>query len=307
MTRVWDNAPCAGPELLCFLAIADNANDQGLAWPSIPYLSRKTRRSDRQTLRTIASLIEQGLLSRREAPGKITRFEINLSKLAASKPVIEPDDTPVTDDSPTKVVTPDIPGTPPMTFSVETPDISGMRNKEGTVRNRKSNQKPSAAAELFEHAPDPKPDPKPTGWERIIAAINESYTAANKGVNTPFTPRFFQRLRQLIAAADWKPEDWIACVQNRAKSDDANMADPPQNFVEQLMRYRSGPLDQYHLAKGRKKNGSSVQPISRTTAVNRAALEEYRASLEQAEEDADSGNGGGDRPRDEHSDERRNP
>src|ERR1039458_2775999 len=114
MTRVWDNAPCAGPELLCFLAIADNANDQGLAWPSIPYLSRKTRRSDRQTLRTIASLIEQGLLSRREAPGKITRFEINLSKLAASKPVIEPDDTPVTDDSPTKVVTPDIPGTPPM-------------------------------------------------------------------------------------------------------------------------------------------------------------------------------------------------
>ena len=154
---------------------------------------------------------------------------------------------------------------------------------------------------LFAFAPDPKPEPKPSGWERIIAAINESYAAANKGVNTPFTPRFFQRLRQLITSADWKPEDWIACVQNRAQSDDANMADPPQNFVEQLMRYRGGPLDQYHLPKGRKKNGSQV---SRIDSVNDTALADYRRRVEQDSETQDLGHGFSDRKSDANRDDR---
>jgi hypothetical protein len=43
MTLVWDQSQHKGSELLLMLAIADNANDQGVAYPSIRTLAKKTR------------------------------------------------------------------------------------------------------------------------------------------------------------------------------------------------------------------------------------------------------------------------
>jgi hypothetical protein len=43
MAQVWAQSQHKGSELLLLLAIADNANDQGVAYPSVRTLARKTR------------------------------------------------------------------------------------------------------------------------------------------------------------------------------------------------------------------------------------------------------------------------
>ena len=53
MTLVWDQSQHKGSELLLLLAIADNANDQGVAYPSVRTLAKKTRLSTRQVKRLI--------------------------------------------------------------------------------------------------------------------------------------------------------------------------------------------------------------------------------------------------------------
>lgn len=43
LSRVWDHSRSTGIDRLVLLAIADNANDQGLAWPGFEHLASKTR------------------------------------------------------------------------------------------------------------------------------------------------------------------------------------------------------------------------------------------------------------------------
>jgi len=47
MNRVWDHSGQSGSALLLLLALADQANDQGVCWPSVDTLARKTRLSER--------------------------------------------------------------------------------------------------------------------------------------------------------------------------------------------------------------------------------------------------------------------
>lgn len=63
MTRVWDHSKQKGTPLLLLLAIADNANHNGVAFPGIPYLARKTRMSERQVQRVLQDLDESGELA----------------------------------------------------------------------------------------------------------------------------------------------------------------------------------------------------------------------------------------------------
>lgn len=49
MSRVWESSRLGGTKLLCLLAIADFANDQGMAFPSVATLATKIRMSERNT------------------------------------------------------------------------------------------------------------------------------------------------------------------------------------------------------------------------------------------------------------------
>lgn len=61
-TQVWENSGHKGTDLLCLLAIADNANDEGIAWPSMATIAKKSRLSERQTTRVIKKLVASGEL-----------------------------------------------------------------------------------------------------------------------------------------------------------------------------------------------------------------------------------------------------
>jgi len=60
MSSVWEHSPHKGSELLLLLAIADNADDLGVAWPSQETLATKMRMSVRQVRRISGTLEDAG-------------------------------------------------------------------------------------------------------------------------------------------------------------------------------------------------------------------------------------------------------
>ena len=70
MTDVWDSAPFEGPTLLLLIALADSANDDGICWPSIPALCKKTRQPERTVYHGIRTIIGSGWLEKISNPGR---------------------------------------------------------------------------------------------------------------------------------------------------------------------------------------------------------------------------------------------
>jgi hypothetical protein len=75
-TWIWENSPASGMELLILLALADQSDDDGLSWPSIAYIARKTRLHEDTVNRNLRSLIDRGEVSREERPGRSNLLRI---------------------------------------------------------------------------------------------------------------------------------------------------------------------------------------------------------------------------------------
>jgi hypothetical protein len=69
-SRVWEYSQQQGSRLLAILAIADHADDDGVAWPGIPRVARKVRVDDRQAQRIVRQLTAAGELFVREGRGR---------------------------------------------------------------------------------------------------------------------------------------------------------------------------------------------------------------------------------------------
>lgn len=62
MHSVWEGAPYKGGDLLVLLALADQANSDGICWPSVASLATKTRMSERHVQKVIRRLQSDGAL-----------------------------------------------------------------------------------------------------------------------------------------------------------------------------------------------------------------------------------------------------
>lgn len=62
MSRVWEKSQLKGSELLLLLAIADNARDDGHAWPGLTTLAEKTRLSRQTVSKKLGALVESSEL-----------------------------------------------------------------------------------------------------------------------------------------------------------------------------------------------------------------------------------------------------
>lgn len=76
MNHVWEKAPVRGTMLLMLIAIADNANDHGAAWPGIPKLAEKTRMTERNAQVVLRKLEAAGQLLIDERPGTSNMYRI---------------------------------------------------------------------------------------------------------------------------------------------------------------------------------------------------------------------------------------
>jgi len=94
MNLIWDNGPESCTETLIMLSIADNANDEGLCWPSYNTIAKKSRISRRYCIELVQKLIDEGWLNKtaRYIDGKQSSnyFIINVSKLIKGDPQFTP-------------------------------------------------------------------------------------------------------------------------------------------------------------------------------------------------------------------------
>lgn len=70
LTSIWRAPPCGGGDLLCLLAIADNADDDGYAWPSMETIARKAALTKRGAQKCVRNLQEMGLIQIKVGGGK---------------------------------------------------------------------------------------------------------------------------------------------------------------------------------------------------------------------------------------------
>lgn len=86
-SAVWEFAPVSGSELLTLVALADIADDDGVAYPSYAHLAKKTRLSERQIKRIVKSLLDQALVTLDAQGGKVdgknvaNRYKIDVADL----------------------------------------------------------------------------------------------------------------------------------------------------------------------------------------------------------------------------------
>lgn len=85
MTLVW-KLDLPDSEKIVMLALADCANDEGLAWPSMATLSRKCSKSERTCQTVMRSLEAKGLVEREEIKGKGCKYWVKANTPAAVAP-----------------------------------------------------------------------------------------------------------------------------------------------------------------------------------------------------------------------------
>lgn len=79
MTAVWDSSRAAGSALLLLLAIADNASDDGLAWPGLESLAQRARISKRAVIKQLKHLEETRELLVYRRPGQHNYYLVNVN------------------------------------------------------------------------------------------------------------------------------------------------------------------------------------------------------------------------------------
>lgn len=79
MTAVWDSSRASGSALLLLLAIADNASDDGLAWPGLESLAQRARISKRAVIKQLKHLEETRELLVYRRPGQHNYYLVNVN------------------------------------------------------------------------------------------------------------------------------------------------------------------------------------------------------------------------------------
>ena len=136
MSWIWKNSPTSGSERLILLAIADSANDEGVAWPSMETLAKKANLSRRYVIDILAKLEDEKHLAierRRDGP----RNKSNIyTVLMVNKPSLPSEEsiTKGSEEALTRVV------------NHTSPDPSLKHNKEPSVKRARTPKHPALQA-----------------------------------------------------------------------------------------------------------------------------------------------------------------
>ena len=130
MKLAWE-ADIPPPEKLILLSLSDQANDDGVTWPSVSAIVKKTGMSERTVFRHLASLEKLGHINREQRIGSSTIYHVHPCQIG----------TPVKL-APLSLVTPTPAKLAPTTATGDTPPLSPMTPTPATV-GRQKHQEPS--------------------------------------------------------------------------------------------------------------------------------------------------------------------
>lgn len=213
LARVWDCSRHAGNDLLMLLAIADFADDDGRAYPSVARLAEKCRMTSRNANKVIAELRKGGELDIRqnEGPKGTNLYRIVLGSrqpLSERTPPVETDTLSERTDTPVEM------DPKPLSERTDEPSVN---------RQQPSESGRAGARPTFRPAAD-KPKKQPITFD----AFAERKKATREKLITDDDPIF-----------DWAegagiPADWLALAwtefANRYRGNAKRYADWPSTF-----------------------------------------------------------------------------
>ena len=74
------------PEKMVLLILCDHANDDGVCWPSVATMGRKSGLSERTIQRALKSLSDDGLFAFKDTPGKGRKYTLNSGQICRKIP-----------------------------------------------------------------------------------------------------------------------------------------------------------------------------------------------------------------------------
>ena len=82
MAQLWDNEDhdLSGSKLLVVLCLADHSNDDGVCWPSINRIAKRTRIDRRSVMRNLQALEDMGYITVVRTPGRQNRYTVNATR-----------------------------------------------------------------------------------------------------------------------------------------------------------------------------------------------------------------------------------
>ena len=227
---VWISGPKQQTRRFVLLAIADNANDEGFAWPSVQAIAEKCLMTTRTVISCLADLQAEGWLcvNRKAVEGKGNSYQIVLEKLHFQRPKsrerVSPEKT-------TQVKL--------TTDSGETDDIA----------IRKNHQEPSLFSPDGVELVDKKEKKKRTvdlKFGECRKLLDEFYAAVNDGKKCPWGgAEGFQLSKLLKEVPDLTVKEFDVCLENYSKSESINLAKRPSTFLHRLVEFRDCPLNKF--------------------------------------------------------------
>lgn len=85
MAYAWKDGPEDSNERYVYLALADNANEEGFAWPSLPTIAEKTRLSESTVRRSVLGLEKGGWLTVFRGNGAGNKSQYRLQRVSGRK------------------------------------------------------------------------------------------------------------------------------------------------------------------------------------------------------------------------------
>lgn len=82
MSACWPLQGMSAPQKAVLISLADNANDEGVCWPSVARISERTCLSERAVRNAIRWLEEVGILSSTQRYGRSTYYTVTPASYA---------------------------------------------------------------------------------------------------------------------------------------------------------------------------------------------------------------------------------
>lgn len=223
MSAVWEmDLPAF--EKLVLLALADCANDEGLAWPSVATLKRKTNASERTVQRALKSLEAAKILKRDQVPGKGCKYRVTPRH----------SDTPVTQSPPSERRETPATVTPHPRHS----DTQTVKEPSGTV-----NDLPNGKSKRVRNLVVSKP-------EGVSDKVWSSFLGLRKAKRAPVTDVVIEEIESEAAKLGWGLEaalrqmvargwqgfeaNWVKESGNGKRSTGGSTADTAQRVRERF-------------------------------------------------------------------------
>lgn len=192
MSAVWDESKASGSTLLLLLAIADNASDDGLAWPGIETLVKRSRLGKRAVIKQLKRIEDMGELRifRRAGQHNFYIVDIGLTdeqrdsaiETLSKKVGVSVEE--ITSELCAPVITSSPTGEPQFTSTdgsgepqdTTTGEPQTTRSVIGTVSKDRTIKEPKELAPAAQESPEPTDPPKPlTPHQRMFGAICDAW------------------------------------------------------------------------------------------------------------------------------------